>query len=64
MAIYNAMLDRDGAGKAAAGFFVVPGASALIAWLLLDEHLPMLTLIGLAAATIGVALVWWKPKRA
>jgi drug/metabolite transporter (DMT)-like permease len=64
MAIYNAMLDRDGAGKAAAGFFVVPGASALIAWLLLDEHLPVLTLVGLAAATIGVVLVWWKPKSA
>jgi drug/metabolite transporter (DMT)-like permease len=64
MAIYNAMLDRDGAGKAAAGFFVVPGASAVIAWLLLDEHLPMLTLIGLAAATLGVVLVWWRPKSA
>ena len=64
MAIYNAMLDRDGAGKAAAGFFLVPGASALIAWLMLDEHLPWLTLVGLGAATIGVVLVWWKPRAA
>ncbi len=62
MAIYNVMLDRYGAGKAAAGFFVVPGASALIAWLLLDEHFPAVTLIGLACATAGVVLVWWKPK--
>ena len=64
MAIYNVMLDRDGAGKAAAGFFIVPGASALIAWLTLDEHLSVLTLIGLACATVGVALVWWKAKPA
>jgi drug/metabolite transporter (DMT)-like permease len=62
MAIYNFMMDRYGAAKAASGFFVVPGASALIAWLLLDEHLKTIALIGLAAATAGVALVWWKPR--
>jgi len=62
MAIYNFMMDRYGAAKAASGFFVVPGASALIAWLLINEHLKPLALIGLAAATIGVALVWWKPR--
>ena len=59
--IYNLMMDRYGAAKAASGFFIVPGASALIAWLLIDEHLKPIALIGLAAATIGVALVWWKP---
>ena len=62
MAIYNLMMDRYGAAKAASGFFIVPGASALIAWLLIDEHLKPLALIGLAAATVGVALVWWKPR--
>lgn len=62
MAVYNLMMDRYGAGKAASGFFVVPGASALIAWLLIDERLSALALIGLAAATVGVALVWWKPR--
>ena len=62
MAIYNLMMDRHGAAKAASGFFIVPGASALIAWLLIDEHLKPIAMIGLAAATIGVALVWWKPK--
>ena len=62
MAIYNFMMDRYGAAKAASGFFVVPGVSALIAWLLINEHLKPLALIGLAAATIGVALVWWKPR--
>jgi drug/metabolite transporter (DMT)-like permease len=62
MAIYNLMMDRYGAAKAASGFFIVPGASALIAWLLIDEHLNPIAVIGLIAATIGVALVWWKPK--
>jgi drug/metabolite transporter (DMT)-like permease len=62
MAIYNLMMDRYGAAKAASGFFIVPGASALIAWLLIDEHLNPIAVIGLVAATIGVVLVWWKPK--
>ena len=30
MAIYNLMLDRHGAGRASSGFFVVPGASAVM----------------------------------
>jgi drug/metabolite transporter (DMT)-like permease len=62
MAFYNFMMDRYGAAKAASGFFLVPGASALIAWLLLDEHLKPIALIGLAASTLGVVLVWWKPR--
>jgi drug/metabolite transporter (DMT)-like permease len=61
MALYNLMMDRYGAAKAASGFFIVPGASGVIAWILLDERLPWLALIGLAAATVGVALVWWRP---
>jgi drug/metabolite transporter (DMT)-like permease len=64
MAIYNVMMDRYGAAKAASGFFIVPGASALIAWALIDEHLRPIALIGLACATIGVVLVWWKPRAA
>jgi drug/metabolite transporter (DMT)-like permease len=63
MAIYNLMLDRYGAGRASSGFFIVPGASALMAFILLSEHLSAMTLAGLAAATVGVALVWWRPTR-
>jgi drug/metabolite transporter (DMT)-like permease len=61
MALYNLMMDRYGAAKAAAGFFIVPGASAVIAWLTIDEHLRPLVLMGLFAATFGVVLVWWRP---
>jgi drug/metabolite transporter (DMT)-like permease len=63
MAVYNLMMDRYGAAKAASGFFIVPGASALIAWALLDERLSPIALVGLAAATLGVVLVWWRPRR-
>jgi drug/metabolite transporter (DMT)-like permease len=64
MAIYNLMMDRYGAARAASGFFIVPGASALIAWALIDEHLRPIALIGLAASTLGVILVWWRPPKA
>jgi drug/metabolite transporter (DMT)-like permease len=62
MAIYNTMMDRYCAARAASGFFIVPGASALIAWALIDEHLRPIALIGLALSTIGVVLVWWRPR--
>lgn len=63
MALYSLMLERYGAGRASAGFFVVPGASALIAFVLLDEHVSTMEIAGLAAATLGVILVWWRPAR-
>jgi drug/metabolite transporter (DMT)-like permease len=63
MVVYSLMLERYGAGRASSGFFIVPGASAIMALLLLGEHLAPLAIAGLAASTIGVALVWWKPKR-
>ncbi len=61
MALYNFLLTHYGAGRTASAFFVVPGSAALIAWILLGESFTPLTLIGLAAATCGVALVWWRP---
>ncbi|MFL5093464.1 MAG: DMT family transporter [Xanthobacteraceae bacterium] len=60
MALYNFILIHYGAGRAASSFFVVPGAAALIAWLVLGEILSPLTVLGLVAATVGVALVWWR----
>jgi drug/metabolite transporter (DMT)-like permease len=63
MVVYSLMLERYGAGRASSGFFIVPGASAIMALLLLGEHLAPLAIAGLAASTTGVALVWWKPKR-
>ena len=63
MVIYSLMLERYGAGRASSGFFIVPGASAIMALALLGEHLTPWAVAGLAASTAGVALVWWKPKQ-
>jgi drug/metabolite transporter (DMT)-like permease len=63
MAIYNLMLERFGAGRASAGFFVVPGASALMAYAMLDDRFSNLAIAGLICSTLGVALVWWRPAR-
>ena len=60
MVLYNFILIHYGAGRAASTFFVVPGAAALSAWLVLGETLSGATLLGLAAASCGVALVWWR----
>jgi len=62
MALYNFILTRYGAARAASAFFVVPGSAALIAWLTLNETVSHRTLFGLACATAGVALVWWRRK--
>jgi len=62
MALYNFILVHHGAARAASSFFVVPGAAALVAWLTLGESPSWLMLIGLAAATLGVALVWWPAR--
>ena len=63
MALYNLMLERHGASQAAAGFFIVPGAAAVMAGPLLGEQFAPLTVVGLMAATLGVALVWWRSLR-
>jgi drug/metabolite transporter (DMT)-like permease len=63
MVIYNLMLDRYGAGRASSGFCELPGASALMALALLHEHLSGMAIAGLAASTLGVVLVWWRPAR-
>lgn len=59
MALYNFILVHYGAGRAASSFFVVPGGAALIAHFVLHEHLSGSMMVGLAAASVGVALVWW-----
>jgi drug/metabolite transporter (DMT)-like permease len=63
MAIYNLILIRYGAARAASAFFIVPGAAAVMAWGILGEHLSLLMLAGLAFSTCGVALVWWPRAR-
>ncbi len=55
--LLNLMLRRGEAGRVASLFFLVPPGAALVAYLMLDETLGPLALVGMAIATVGVALV-------
>lgn len=57
IALLNLMLRRGEAGRVASLFFLVPPGAALVAYLLLGETLGTTALVGMAVATIGVALV-------
>ena len=57
MGLYFAMLARGTAARASANFYLVPGASALLAWVLLGERLTALAMTGLFVASAGCFLV-------
>lgn len=45
-------------------FYLTPPVTALMAWLLFDERLPPLALVGMAVCVVGVFLVNWRPRSA
>ena len=51
------MLARGTVARATANFYLVPGTAALMAWVLLDEGLSALTVVGLAVSSLGCWLV-------
>ena len=51
-----AMVRRGTASQVSALFFLVPPLAALIAWAVLGEALPALAWVGMAIATVGVAI--------
>jgi drug/metabolite transporter (DMT)-like permease len=57
MALYFVMLTRGTAARTTANFYLVPGVTALMAWLFLGERLSPLAVIGLLTASIGCFLV-------
>jgi drug/metabolite transporter (DMT)-like permease len=57
MALYYLMLVRGTAARATANFYLVPGTAALMAWVLLGEHLSALTVAGLIVSSVGCWLV-------
>jgi drug/metabolite transporter (DMT)-like permease len=57
MALYYLMLTRGTAARATANFYLVPGTAALLAWALLDERLPVLTVVGLVVSSVGCWMV-------
>jgi drug/metabolite transporter (DMT)-like permease len=57
MALYFLMLTRGTAARATSNFYLVPGVTALMAWLFLGEGLSLLAVVGLVTASIGCFLV-------
>lgn len=57
MGLYSAMLARGTAARVSANFYLVPGAAALLAWVLLHEALTALSIAGLLVASAGCWLV-------
>jgi drug/metabolite transporter (DMT)-like permease len=51
------LIRRGAAAEVSALFFLVPPATALLAWPLFGEHVESATAVGLAVATLGVGLV-------
>lgn len=57
MALYFFMLKHGTAARTTANFYLVPGTTAVLAWLLLGERVSALAGCGLALASIGCWLV-------
>jgi drug/metabolite transporter (DMT)-like permease len=57
MALYFLMLQHGTAARASANFYLVPGVTAIFAWLLLGERLGVTAALGLVLASLGCRLV-------
>ena len=57
MALYFVMLARGTAARTRSNFYLVPGVTALMAWLFLGERLSSLAVSGLITASTGCSLV-------
>jgi drug/metabolite transporter (DMT)-like permease len=57
MALYSFMLVRGSVARASANFYLVPGTTALLAWLMLGEAPGLNVIAGLVMASVGCWLV-------
>jgi drug/metabolite transporter (DMT)-like permease len=57
MALYFLMLTRGTAARTTSNFYLVPGVTALMAWVFLGEKLSPMAVLGLVTASIGCFLV-------
>ena len=57
ISLLNHLIRHGTAVNVASLFYLVPPMTALIAWAMFDEMLSMVSLMGLAVAVTGVALV-------
>jgi drug/metabolite transporter (DMT)-like permease len=56
------LIRRSAATRVVSLFYLTPPVTALMAWLLFNERLAPLALLGMAVCVAGVFLVNWKPK--
>jgi len=64
MGLYLFMLNSGTAGKVAANFYLTPGLTAVLGFVLLGETLPATALAGFAMAMLGLWLVQGRARRA
>ncbi len=57
------LIQRGAAATVASLMYLVPPCTALIAWLLFDEPIALVTLLGIVITAVGVSLVVRPPKR-
>jgi len=57
MSLYFLMLSHGSAARATVNFYLVPGVTSVLTWLLLGEHLTPVTLAGLVVSSVGCWLV-------
>jgi drug/metabolite transporter (DMT)-like permease len=57
MVLYFYLLKHGTAARASANFYLIPGVTAVLAWLFLGEALTPLAIGGLIAASVGCWLV-------
>jgi drug/metabolite transporter (DMT)-like permease len=58
------LIRREAATRVVSLFYLTPPFTALMAWLLFDERLAPLALVGMAVCVAGVALVNWRVAQA
>lgn len=56
------LIRRGEASRVASLFYLTPPTTAALAWLLFDERLGPLALLGMAVTAVGVALVIWPTR--
>jgi drug/metabolite transporter (DMT)-like permease len=61
--LLNLMLRRSAASKVSTMFFLTPGVTAVLAWLLVDQSLSALVIAGLVLGAVGVALATYRPRQ-
>lgn len=61
--LLNLMIRRGAASQVASLFFLTPSVTAVLAWLLFNESMPLLAIAGMGVAAIGVALVTRGPAQ-